>query len=124
MLEDVGVELVTRQPFTPGANSVDLLVNNPSATTLPNANLFLEFINTRGTVVLQIPTQVTCRRGRPTCRSISTATASTRPTTPSKDYIVLAFLTDYEGNILDTGGRPLSSFQVDPLPKLAVDAAP
>ncbi|MCB0052561.1 MAG: hypothetical protein KDE24_23795, partial [Caldilinea sp.] len=41
----------------------------------------------------------------------------------SQDYIVMAFLTDYQGNILDTAGRPLSSFQVDPLPKVAVDAA-
>ena len=35
----------------------------------------------------------------------------------------MAFLTDYQGNILDTAGRPLSSFQADPLPKLAVDDA-
>ena len=35
----------------------------------------------------------------------------------------MAFLTDYQGNILDTAGRPLSSFQSDPLPKLAYDPA-
>ncbi len=34
------------------------------------------------------------------------------------DYIVMAFLTDYEGNILDTAGRPLSSWQEDPQPEL------
>ncbi len=31
--------------------------------------------------------------------------------TLDSDYIVMAFLTDYEGNILDTAGRPLSSWQ-------------
>ena len=35
----------------------------------------------------------------------------------------MAFLTDYQGNIIDTTGRPLSSFQADPLPKLAYDPA-
>ncbi len=45
------------------------------------------------------------------------------PYNPQEDYIVMAFLTDYQGNILDTAGRPLSSFQADPLPKLAYDPA-
>ena len=35
----------------------------------------------------------------------------------------MAFLTDYQGNILDTAGRPLSSFQADPLPTLVTDDA-
>jgi len=38
----------------------------------------------------------------------------------SIDYIVLAFITDSEGNILDVIGRPLSSFQTDPRPTLAI----
>ncbi|MBI1299254.1 hypothetical protein GC175_30350, partial [bacterium] len=118
MLEDVGVELVTRQPFTPGLNSVDLLVNNPSPTTLADANLFLEFINISGTVVAEIPTQVTLPPG-PTLTTVDFNSNSFAPAyNADEDYIVLAFLTDQEGNIIDTGGRPLSSFQVDPLPQL------
>src|SRR5690606_30596406 len=55
MLQDVGVEIVTQQAFSPGANSVQLLVNNPSDATLQNARLFLEFINISGTVVSEVP---------------------------------------------------------------------
>jgi hypothetical protein len=118
MLEDVGVELVTRQAFTPGVNSVDLLVNNPSPTTLTDAHLFLEFINISGTVVAEIPTQVTLLPG-PTLTTVDFNSNNFDPAyNADEDYIVLAFLTDHEGNIIDTGGRPLNSFQTDPLPQL------
>ncbi|MDQ7030385.1 MAG: hypothetical protein Q9O62_11705 [Ardenticatenia bacterium] len=40
---------------------------------------------------------------------------------PNQDYIVMAFFTDWQGNILDTAARPLSSFQEDPKPALALD---
>lgn len=123
MLHDVGVELVTTRPFTVGVNSVDLLVNNPSTQTLQTAHLFLEMINISGTVVAEIPTEVTLPPG-PTATVVSFNTALFDPPyQPDEDYIVMAFLTDYQGNILDTAGRPLSSFQVDPQPNLVVDDA-
>src|SRR5205807_1788389 len=31
-----------------------------------------------------------------------------------QDYTVLVFWTDYQGKVLDTAGRPLSSFRADP----------
>ncbi|MCL4864135.1 MAG: hypothetical protein KJZ93_32300, partial [Caldilineaceae bacterium] len=120
MLHDVGVELVTHAPFAPGENRVDLLVNNPADKTLHNAHLFLEFINISGTVVLEVPTQVTippCPKRVPVSFNSS---AFSPPYNAGEDYIVLAFLTDYQGNILDTAGRPLSSFQADPLPAVAM----
>lgn len=123
MLQEVGVEIVTSAPFTPGANSVQLLVNNPADATLQNASLFLEFINISGTVVSEVATPVTLPPG-PTYTPVSFNTGSfSPPFDATQDYIVMAFLTDYQGNILDTAGRPLSSFQADPLPKVAVDAA-
>ena len=121
MLDDVGVEIVTSRPFTIGVNSATLLVNNPSAKTLQNAHLFLEVINISGTVVSEVPTQVNLPPG-PTAVPVSFNTSAFSPAyVPADDYIVMAFLTDYQGNILDTAGRPLSSFQVDPLPELAAD---
>ena len=85
------------------------------------AHLFLEVINISGTVVAEVPTQVTLPPG-PTAVPVSFNTNSFSPAyIPADDYIVMAFLTDYQGNILDTAGRPLSSFQADPLPTLAVD---
>ncbi len=123
MLPDVGVEIVTTAPFTPGANATDLLVNNPSATQLTNANLFLEFIDPQGTVVLEASAQADLPPG-PSYVTVNWDSASFDPAyDAAQDYIVLAFLTDYEGNILDTGGRPLSSFQADPLPQLVADDA-
>jgi hypothetical protein len=121
MLDDVGVEIVTSRPFTVGINSATLLVNNPSAKTLQNARLFLEVINISGTVVSEVPTQVNLPPG-PTSVPVSFNTSAFNPAYRlADDYIVMAFLTDYQGNILDTAGRPLSSFQVDPLPELAAD---
>ena len=121
MLDDVGVEIVTSRPFTVGINSATLLVNNPSDKTLQNAHLFLEVINISGTVVAETPVTVTLPPG-PTATQITFETSDFNPAyLPADDYIVMAFLTDYQGNILDTAGRPLSSFQVDPLPELAAD---
>ncbi|MBK8797373.1 MAG: hypothetical protein IPM07_13930 [Anaerolineales bacterium] len=123
MLQEVGVEIVTQQAAAPGANSVQLLVNNPSDATLQDTRLFLEFINISGTVVSEVPTQVTLAPG-PTYTPVSFNTGSFSPAfDASQETIVMAFLTDYQGNILDTAGRPLSSFQADPLPSVAVDAA-
>ncbi|MEM7537045.1 MAG: CARDB domain-containing protein, partial [Chloroflexota bacterium] len=121
MLGDVGVELITDASFETGENALNLLVNNPTGETLTDAHLFLEFINTAGDVVAEVPTNVTLPSG-PTYTPVTVNTASFSPAYDDEsDYIVLAFLTDYQGNILDTAGRPLSSFQADPNPKLAVD---
>jgi len=119
MLQDVGVEIVTDTPFQAGGNSVKLLVNNPSSQSLKNANLFLEFIDLAGAVVSEVSTQLTLSPG-PTYTTMNFDTTTFDPAFDAdQDYIVMAFLTDYQGNILDTIGRPLSSFQVDPLPELA-----
>lgn len=121
MLADVGVEIVTTEVFTGGATNTRLLVNNPSETTLIDANLFLEFINISGTVVSEVSTQVDLPPG-PTTAAIPWDSAAFNPAyRATEDYIVMAFLTDYEGNILDTAGRPLSSFQDDPRPAAVFD---
>ncbi len=126
MRADVGVALVTTAAFDATQDpqgSLTLLVNNPSDTTLHDAHLFLEFINISGTVVAEVPTQVTLPPG-PTGTTVSFDSRTFDPPhKATEDYIVLAFLTDQQGNILDTAGRPLSSFQMDPLPELATDAA-
>ncbi|MFN8489981.1 MAG: CARDB domain-containing protein [Caldilineaceae bacterium] len=125
MLPNVGVEIVTAAPFDSSliTHHASLLVNNPSDKTLTNAHLFLEAINISGTVVAEIPTQVTLPPG-PKATAVTVDTSKFNPPyNASQDYIIMAFLTDYQGNILDTAGRPLSSFQVDPLPKLAADDA-
>ncbi len=99
------------------ANTVHLVVSNPSATTLANAHVFLEFINISGTVVSEIDTPIASLPPGPTVHPVTFDTATFNPAyNANEDYIVMAFLTDYQGNILDTAGRPLSSFQEDPTP--------
>ena len=105
----------------PGGNDVKLLVNNPSDTPLSDAHLFLEFVNISGHGgVAKCPTRYSCR-GAQLCEHALRHQQLQPGLAAQQDYIVLAFLTDYQGNILDTAGRPLSSFQADPLPKLAAD---
>ncbi|MGB5051468.1 MAG: CARDB domain-containing protein [Caldilineaceae bacterium] len=121
MLDDVGVEIVTTEAYSGGAASTRLLVNNPSETALTGAHVFLEFINISGTVVSEVTTQVNLPPG-PTTAEVAWDSAGFSPAyNADEDYIVMAFLTDYEGNILDTAGRPLSSFQDDPRPAAALD---
>jgi len=120
MLPDVGVDLVARQAFTPGANTTDLLVNLPISTTLQDSHLFLEFINITGTVVAEFPYTLTVQAGPNVIPLDWDSTAFDPANNPEEDYIVMAFWTDYEGNILDTAGRPLSSFQEDPRPASAM----
>ncbi len=120
MLPDVGVDIVTSQAAQAGANSTDLLISNPSEVTLTNAHLFLEFVNITGTVVSEVPMTTTIQPG-PNVVTIDWNTADFNPAyQPDEDYIVMAFWTDYQGNILDTAARPLSSFQDDPRPAFAM----
>jgi hypothetical protein len=117
MLPDVGVEMVTHSAASAGVNNLDLLLNLPISTTLTDSHLFLELIDSSGMVVSEVDQTVQVQAG-PNVVPISFDTGDFDPAydDPDEDYIVMAFWTDYEGNILDTAGRPLSSFQDDPQP--------
>jgi subtilase family serine protease len=120
MLPNVGVDIVTTAEFNPGANTTNLVINNPTEVTLADAHLFLEFIDPEGMVVSEVPVTVTLPAG-PTVVPVTWDTADFDPPyDPDQDYIVMAFWTDYQGNILDTAARPLSSFGLDPQPQLVV----
>ena len=120
MLQDPGVEIVTTQAFSEGANSTSLVVNNPSGQSLVDAHLFMDFIDPDGNVVHEVSATQTLPEG-PSVVDVDWNSADfTTAYDPAQDYIVLVFWTDLEGNILDTAGRPLSSFQEDPKPTLAM----
>ena len=118
------MEIVTTAAFQAGANTTDLVVNNPTGQTLDGRAPLpgVHRPGRRGGARSQRHADA-WPPGRAWCRSPGTRPASARPTTPGKDYIVMAFWTDYQGNILDTAGRPLSSFQEDPKPAFAMSAA-
>ena len=123
MLQEPGVEIVTDAAFTAGANTTDLVVNNPTETALTDAHLFLEFIDPDGNVVSEVPVTTNLPAG-PSVVPVAWDSGSFSPAyDPAKDYIVMAFWTDYQGNILDTAARPLSSFQDDPKPAFAMASA-
>lgn len=123
MLPDPGVEIVTTGACQPATCDVQLVVNNPTDRTLADARLFLESVNITGTVVAEIPVTVTLPAG-PTVQPVTLDLSTFNPPyDPDQDYIVMAFWTDYQGNILDTAARPLSSFQADPRPAFAMAEA-
>ncbi|MEA3309759.1 MAG: thrombospondin type 3 repeat-containing protein [Chloroflexota bacterium] len=124
MLENLGVEIVTQEPVTTtGAYTTTVVVNWPADVTLEDAHLFLEFVNITGTVAAEVPVTVTIEPG-PTVAPVEWSTAVFSPTfAPDEDYIVMVFWTDWQGNIIDTAARPLSSFQADPKPAFAMDDA-
>ena len=115
MLVNLGAEIVTQAPITTSGNyTTDVVVNWPAAVTLEDAHLFLEFVNISGTVTAEIPVTTTIQSG-PNVVSIPWDTNVFSPTFyTEEDYIVMVFWTDWQGNIIDTSARPLSSFQQDP----------
>jgi len=123
MLQDPGVEIVTTEAAGEGSNTTDLVVNNPTGVKLTNAHLFLNFVDMSGTVASEAVVTATLPSG-PSVIPVAWDTGVFSPTFQTgEEYIVLAFLTDWQGNILDTAGRPLSSFQADPRPTLSTDTA-
>lgn len=123
-MQDIrGVEIVTSGAFAEGANTTSLVVDNPSGKTLQGANLFLDFIDPQGSVAAEFSATQNLPAG-PSVVDMTWDTASFSPAyDASQDYIVMAFWTDYEGNILDVIGRPLSSFQADPQAEFAMSTA-
>ena len=121
MLKGLGAEIVTQAPVTTtGTYTTNVVVNWPIETTLEDAHLFLEFVNISGTVTAEFPVTVTLEPG-PTVVPVQWSTDVFSPTfQPDEDYIVMVFWTDWEGNIIDTAARPLSSFQADPKPVFAM----
>jgi len=122
-LSRLSLDFVPFAVQTPLTNTVNLVINNPTETTLTDAHLFLEFIDVTGTVASEVPVTVTLPAG-PTVVPVTWDTADFDPPyDENQDYIVMAFWTDYQGNILDTAARPLSSFQEDPKPAFAMREA-
>jgi len=123
MLKGAGVEIVTSETFNQGSNSTNLVANNPTEATFEDAHLFLTFVDVTGTVASEVSSTITLQPG-PNVVQIPWDTDSFSPTFQTdSEYIVMAFWTDWQGNILDTAGRPLSSFQDDPRPVAVLPAA-
>jgi len=122
MQKGLALQIVTTDPVTASVpNTLHLTVNSPDAATIENGHLYLNFV-ADGALVAELPYTLTIPSG-PTVMSVTWSTDVFSGTyDPEADNLLIAFWTDYEGNIIDAAARPLSSFQQDPNPNLVISA--
>lgn len=122
MLQGVGVDIATTAAFnSSGNNTVYLIANSPHSQSIVNGHLFLEFVNITGTVVSQQVFTQTLQTGPNDLPVILSGTSF--PGFPTSDYTLLTFLTDSQGNIIDSHARLFSTFAADPTPILNTSPA-
>jgi len=123
MLNFNGVEILSLSEFSIGTNTNKFILDNPTEKPINDGQIFIEFIDLTGEVVSEILYTGDFLPG-PNIIEITWSTSDFYPVyDPDRAYVILAYWTDYEGNILDTSGRPLSSFQVDPQPEFVITPA-
>jgi hypothetical protein len=129
MLPNIGAEMITPARFDPATeNQTSFLLNNPHPATLEDARLHFYVVGSsrdrdgaptdaaydRTMVALEETFDV---RPGPNYVTIEwSAEDFLEAYDPTVDYLIMGFWTDYEGNIIDTISRPISSFQEDPAP--------
>lgn len=120
MLPDIGLQIVTQGELaTTGTNTIDFILNNPQPQSLTDAKLYLNFVSD-GELVQEVPITLTVPTG-PTVQSVAWSLDDFDTAyNPDGDNILLAFWTDYEGNIIDSAARPFDTFQDDPTGQLAL----
>ena len=120
MMKGLKVDMVSTAFFQEGLNTTHILLNNSSGQSFSDSHLLLNFVDLEGTVVYEAEAKQTVSSG-PSVTSVSWNTSAFDPVyDPTQDYLVLAFWTDSQGNILDVVGRPLSSFLEDPKPNFVM----
>lgn len=119
MLADVGLQIVGQAPLDlMGENTTTFLLSSPHAAPIEDAHLYVNFVAS-GTVVAELPYTFTLQPG-PTVYTVTWSTdAYTQPYDPDLEYLMLAFWTDAQKNIIDSAGRPLPTLAADPLPQTA-----
>ena len=115
MIPDLGLSITTNAPFDQsGSNTTYYITNSPDEHPIENAHLFVEYIQTGEVQVEQVYTQ-TLQPGPTVWPVIWDTSIFPEPFTTISDYTILAYWTDFRGDIIDTSVRPLVSFQEDPL---------
>jgi len=115
MIPDPGVEISSTDNNTAG-----FVVNSPHPLPITGAHLFVEYINSQGDVINEDDLLDTTLESGPT---VLTQNINLN-TYPADEFILLAFLTDSQGNIIDSTARPLASFGADPLPQANLTVSP
>ncbi|MBX2998770.1 MAG: hypothetical protein KF893_09700 [Caldilineaceae bacterium] len=123
MLERIELKIVATAPFVAnGANTTNLVVNNPHPATIRDGHLHLNFVSD-GKLVLEKSYTLDIPAGPTTFAANWSVTEFSADYNPNGDNLLIAFWTDSENNIIDSAARPLNSFAADPKPAAASDAA-
>ena len=123
MIKMPEMRIQTQRSVLADENELSILINNSSPTLFKNHNIQVAFLDLDGNVVLDIGRVQDVPAG-PSVVNIPWNTNAYSPAyDPNQEYLALAFWTDYDGNILATVGRPLSSFQQDPQASVAMPDA-
>jgi hypothetical protein len=112
MLLDPGVDIATTDK-----NQAHFILNAPHPAPITNSHLFVEYIDSQGNVDREDVFTQTLETG-PTIIPLTVDLNTFDP----DEYILLAFFTDSQGNIIDSSARPLGSFGQDPLPEANLTA--
>ncbi|MBA3947370.1 MAG: hypothetical protein H0X37_22780 [Herpetosiphonaceae bacterium] len=121
MLSPFSLSIGTTAPFTAsGTNTTNYIFNLPDSRPIVDGHLFVNYIRDDGVVqASQVFTQ-TLQPG-PNILPVAWSTSIfTQTYQTTHDYNILALVTDWQGNIIQSLARPLSSFQTDPSPALAI----
>ncbi|MBP8121258.1 MAG: hypothetical protein KAZ26_01415 [Caldilineaceae bacterium] len=121
MLKGLAVQIVATGPFNPtGTNTTDLVINSPHPATIVDGHLHLNFVSD-GKLVLEKSYTQDIPVGPTTVAADWSPTEFSADYNPNGDNLLIAFWTDSEENIIDSGARPLNSFAVDPKSGAASD---
>ena len=121
MIRGLDVQILTEAPFKAGDNPVNVVASSPDATTIRTGKLVVNVVDDAGTVVKELNVPPRDFPRGPSVVPVMIKTGEFNPAYQAgKEYSVLAFWTDYEGNVLDTRGRLASTFANDPLATLNV----
>lgn len=112
MLPDPGVDIASTD-----ATHANFVIFSSDVEPITNGKLFVEYIDDQGNVAHEDTYTQNFEPG-PTVIPVTIDPV----TYPSDQFIVLAFFTDSQGNIIDSSARPLASFGADPLPEANLTA--
>lgn len=121
MLQGSGVQIVSTSPVSQGQNVTALVINNSTGRDILNSLAHFVIFGSTGYVVSKVSSSQSIPPG-PSVIELGWDTSSFIPAyDPTMEYVAVVYWTDYEGNILNAIGRPLSSFQIDPKPSFAMN---
>jgi len=124
MLAPLSLEIATTAAFTPtGSNTTNYVFNLPDSRPVEEGHLFVEYVKDDGTVVAEQVFTQTLQPGPNIIPVAWNSSIFTETYQADHDYNVLALVTDWQGNIIQSIARPLSSFQTDPTPAFAMSDA-